>query len=241
MSKPKEIIRGLYQVPLGIMGQVANAYVWVTPRGPVLVDAGPPGAGDAIISALRTLDYGPDDLVALLATHGDFDHIGGLAAVKRWSGALVVAAQGDVDLIEGRVDHVTRFRRDSAVGRLSAAIAGIATRFMSMPEPVEVDVVLAPTSDATPGGLRPIPTPGHTPGHTSYFALEPGLLFVGDAMRNVRQLSQPPGLVTHDQAEARRSIQQLAMLSFDLACFGHGPPITHGADEKVRQLSRSLE
>lgn len=241
MSQPRQVAQGLYQLPLGFIGQVANAYVWISPRGPVVVDAGPPGAGDDIIDALRTLGYQPDDVVALLATHGDFDHVGGLATVKRWSGAPVVAAQGEVDLIEGRVDHATRFQRDSTVGRIASALAGAATRFVPMPEPVAVDVVLGQTSDTTPGGLRPIPTPGHTIGHTSYFALEPGLLLAGDAMRNVRRLSEPPGLVTYNREEARRSIQQLAMLSFDVACFGHGPPIGHHADEKVRRLAQSLE
>lgn len=183
MSRPVEVAHGVFHLPLGILGQIANGYLWISESRPVVIDAGPPGAGQTIIDALTALSYGPRDVVVLLMTHGDFDHAGGLAALKRWCDAPVVAAEGDVGLIEGRVDHRTRLQVHSAVGRVVAAVAGVFTRLLGRPEPVTVDVVLTPTSDTTPGGLRPIPTPGHTAGHTCFLAPPPGVLFAGDAQR----------------------------------------------------------
>lgn len=240
MSRPVEVAHNVFHLPLGILGQVSNGYIWAGAQGPVVIDAGPPGAGQTIIDALTALDYRPQEVVALLVTHGDFDHVGGLAALKRWCDAPVVAPRDDVPLIEGRVAHHTRVQGNSTAGRVLSTLAGAVTRVIRTPEPVTVDVVLTQESDTTPGGLRPIPTPGHTAGHTSYFVLEPGILFVGDAMRNVRGLSTPPALATEDMNEARQSIKQLTMLSFDVACFGHGPPITQNAGEKIRRFAASL-
>ncbi|MBS1253109.1 MAG: putative metallo-hydrolase YflN [Anaerolineales bacterium] len=240
MARPVEVAPGVFHLPLGILGQVSNGYIWISDEGPVVIDAGPPGAGTTIIDALTALDYRSQDVVALLVTHGDFDHVGGLAALKQACDAPVVAAEGEVALIEGRVPHQTRLRQPSAVGRVLGLLAGAAIRVIGAPDPVTVDVVLTPVSDTSPGGLRPIPTPGHTAGHTSYLALQAGILFAGDALRNQGGLSTPPRMATEDMAEARRSIKQLAMLSFGVACFGHGSPITQNADEKIRRLAETL-
>jgi glyoxylase-like metal-dependent hydrolase (beta-lactamase superfamily II) len=65
------------------------------------------------------------------------------------------------------------------------------------------ETVLAPLSpiiefcDASPAapGLRTIPTPGHTPGHTSVLITKPAsetrLLIVGDALHTAAQLTEP--------------------------------------------------
>ncbi|MFQ5595106.1 MAG: MBL fold metallo-hydrolase [Anaerolineae bacterium] len=241
MGRPVEVAHGVFRLPLGFRGQVANGYIWVSQRGPVVIDAGPPGAGQSIIDALITLGYGPQNVVALLVTHGDFDHTGGLAALKRWSYAPVVAGEAEVPLIEGRVDHRSRIRPRSVREHLMAAIASLLTRVAGTPEPVAVDLVLTPASDTTLGGLHPVPTPGHTAGHTCFLAPESGILFTGDAILNNRRLSLPIAITTEDMEQAKRSINQLAGLSFDAACFGHGQPITERADERIRGFAESLE
>jgi glyoxylase-like metal-dependent hydrolase (beta-lactamase superfamily II) len=240
MGRPVEVARGVFHLRLGVFGQVSNAYIWISERGPVVIDAGPPGAGQAIIDALTALGYRPQDVVALLVTHGDFDHVGGLAALKRWCYAPVVAAEGDVPLIQGDVDHRTRLQAHSAAGRLVVAVAGAFTHMMGTPEPVKVDVVLTQTCDTTFGGLRPVPTPGHTAGHTCFLAPQSAILFAGDAILNNRGLSLPISIATEDMDLARRSIKQLAALDFDVACFGHGRPIARNADQQVRQFAASL-
>jgi glyoxylase-like metal-dependent hydrolase (beta-lactamase superfamily II) len=240
MGRPVEVARGVFHLRLGVFGQVSNAYIWISERGPVVIDAGPPGAGQAIIDALAALGYRPQDVVALLVTHGDFDHVGGLAALKRWSYAPVVAAEAEVPLIEGRVDHRSRLQARSLGGRLVTAVAGAATRLLGTPAPATVDLVLTPASETTLGGLRPIPTPGHTAGHTCFLAPQSGILFAGDAILNNRGLSLPISIATEDMDLARRSIKQLAALDFDVACFGHGRPIARNADQQVRQFAASL-
>ena len=68
---------------------------------------------------------------------------------------------------------------------------------------------------------------------------EGGVLFVGDAAANLRR----PGLsfVNEDVAGGRRSLERLAALEFEAACFAHGRTIRRGASSAVRELVRRLE
>jgi glyoxylase-like metal-dependent hydrolase (beta-lactamase superfamily II) len=209
--------------------------------GPVIVDTGPPGSHRAFLDYLARLGYGPGDVIALVVTHGDWDHAGSLGALQRETGAPAVVPEAEIPLVEGRVDHATRIQLHTWAARLWKPIYRVLTRVVRAPEPVKVDFPLLPGADRVPGGLRPVPTPGHTPGHTSYYDPERGVLFAGDALVNTRGLSTPLPIVTEDMAQARDSVKRLAVLSFEVACFGHGPPITHNAAEEVRRLAARLE
>lgn len=77
------------------------------------------------------------------------------------------------------------------------------------------------------GGFEVVATPGHSPGHVSYWRESDGTLVVGDVLRNLDfattrpALGEPPELFTTDPARNRASARRLA----DLALFGHGPPL----------------
>jgi glyoxylase-like metal-dependent hydrolase (beta-lactamase superfamily II) len=81
------------------------------------------------------------------------------------------------------------------------------------------------------GGFEVVATPGHSPGHVSYWRESDGTLVVGDVLRNVDfvttrpGLGEPPALFTSDPARNRASARRLADLEPDLALFGHGPPL----------------
>ena len=88
-------------------------------------------------------------------------------------------------------------------------------------------------------GLRALHTPGHTAGHLALLLpREGGVLFVGDAAANLRR----PALSTlnEDLTEGRRSLEKLAALEFEVACFAHGRTIRHGASSAFRELARRL-
>jgi hydroxyacylglutathione hydrolase len=74
-------------------------------------------------------------------------------------------------------------------------------------------------------------TPGHSPGHVSYWRETDGVLIVGDVAFNIAPLSgrvglrEPPAFMTVDPARNRESIRRLAALEPTLALFGHGPPL----------------
>src|SRR5215204_6321754 len=84
-----EIIQNVHQVP----HVIANTYVIIAPRGLTLIDSGLPGSARKILKYISNLGYAPTDLKRILITHADFDHIGGLAALKKMSGARVFSSQ----------------------------------------------------------------------------------------------------------------------------------------------------
>ncbi len=235
-----EIAPGVHYLRLGFRGQVVNGYIWIGEEGPVIVDTGPPGAHRAILEYLARLGYSPRDVAALLITHGDWDHAGSLGALQQATGAPTVVPEAEVPLVEGRVDHATRIQPHTLTARLWKPLYRMLTGVIRVPEPVKVDISLPPDADRAPGGLRVVPTPGHTAGHTSYHDPQGNVLFAGDALVNTRGLSTPLSIVTEDMALAKESVKRLATLTFDVACFGHGPPITNNADEEVRHFAAHL-
>jgi glyoxylase-like metal-dependent hydrolase (beta-lactamase superfamily II) len=93
------------------------------------------------------------------------------------------------------------------------------------------------------GGMRAIHTPGHTIGHVSYLLArqEGNVLFVGDAAANLfGRLSAPQGGHNDDPPAINPSIQKLAELDFDIACFGHGRVLRGGANAAFRRLVEKL-
>ena len=83
-----------------------------------------------------------------------------------------------------------------------------------------------------------IPTPGHTPGHVSYFRPSDRVLVTGDAVVTLqlnslpglvlgRQgLSGPPWYTTWNRPAARTSVARLAELEPRVLAGGHGMPMT---------------
>lgn len=190
-----ELAPGLHQIGLGFV----NAFLWDSPDGLILVDAGFDEQAAGILAYLKSLGRQPQDVGWILLTHAHGDHIGGAPKLKELCGAQVLAHRDEVAAIEtslGRANHIDR-----------ALVDG----------------------ESVPGGLKAVHTPGHTPGHTCYHHPRRSILFAGDALNNQGGLAGPPQKYTADMAEAQRSIRKLSRLSFEIACFGHGEPLTAGA------------
>ena len=90
--------------------------------------------------------------------------------------------------------------------------------------------------DTLPGGLHAVFTPGAgTTQHTLLLG-DPKVAFVPDML-----VGTPDGRVAmlasrwmYDAAEARRSVEKLLELDFDVLCLAHGPAVTEGAKDAVR-------
>lgn len=86
--------------------------------------------------------------------------------------------------------------------------------------------------DVLPAGLRAVFTPGAGTSQHTLLAAEPAVAFVPDLL--VRGPGEPTALIpseyAHDIEEARRSVERLLELPFDVLCLGHGVPVT--ADPK---------
>jgi hydroxyacylglutathione hydrolase len=173
----------------------------------VVVDPGWPGAWTDIESAL-----GDSRCAAILITHGDIDHVAGVAEVARATGAPVHIATEESDRLERINDFVP------------AGLEGVVL------ESYEPDVRLRGDEELELAGVRfdTLRVPGHTEAHLAYAA--DGCLFSGDVLfaGSVGRVDRPNG----DWETLMTSIRQLAdrFPPETVVYPGHGPQTTLGRE-----------
>jgi len=149
MSEPVEpfrIIGNIYYVG----ARNIASYLITTPQGHIMIDTGTREMHSVIRANLDKLGFKLQDIKILLSGHAHFDHVQGHAAMKKATGAKVMA-----------------------IGEDAAALAAGADKSPLGDEgwdPVAVDRVLKDGDTVTLGGttLRAVWTPGHTPGCTTW-------------------------------------------------------------------------
>ena len=94
-------------------------------------------------------------------------------------------------------------------------------------KPVQVDEILV-EGQILPvlGDLHVVETPGHTPGHISFYAPMASLLFCGDSMRSDgRGFRGSRSRNNWDQAQAEASVRKQKELRPQVVLPGHGPAV----------------
>ncbi len=198
--------------PFRILGNIywvgtydLSTYLITTPQGNILINTGLPQTVPLIKAGVEQLGFKMSDTKFLLATHGHFDHVAGMAELKKMTGAKMVMSEQDAELLEsgGKADF--RFG-DSPEARFT---------------PVTVDRKLKDGDTVSLGGtvITAHHHPGHTKGATS-FTLEVreggknyrvGIVNMGSINPGVKVTGMPkyPGIMQdyartfHDQKEMK--------------------------------------
>ncbi|AJE53847.1 MBL fold metallo-hydrolase [Paenibacillus polymyxa] len=198
-------------------------------RSWVLVDTGMAGFTDSIIRLAEERFSGPP--VAIVLTHGHFDHVGSVIELVQHWGTPVYAHPLELPYLTGMKDYQ---KPDPSVG--GGLMSGIS--FLYPNDAIDLDdrITSLPRDGSIPGapGWKWLHTPGHTPGHVSLFHEQRRLMVAGDAFITVKQESAlavllqekeihgPPAYFTTDWQAAQRSVKMLAGLKPAIAVTGHG-------------------
>ena len=225
---------------VGLRSVMVNVYFVATGDGGwVLVDAGLPVSWPGIRAKAAEL-FGDRPPECVLLTHGHFDHVGVLETLADEWNVPVYAHPLELPYLTGRASYPPP---DPWVGGVMALTSPLYPR-----TPIDLGERVRPLPDdhSVPGlgGWRWIHTPGHSPGHVSFYRDSDRLLIAGDAFVTTKQESLlsvalqtqhvfgPPQYFTHNWDAAEDSVKRLAALDIETAATGHGTPMT---GERLRQ------
>ena len=234
MGTFEEITAGVYRISSGR----SNSYLLAGDELS-LVDTGMPGDAEGIIESITKIGRRCEELNYILITHAHMDHMGSVAALKKVSGAKVVASKREVAYIEG-LRKTWTMGREGLAGKVFKGVLFFLETFSFRYEPVSVDIPCqgGEVIDCF-GGITVISSPGHSPGSLSFYQGGKRIIFTGDALSGVPQLKLPPRLGCADYREALASVKRIAELDFDICLFGHGAPLKKEASQAVRGLLKT--
>ena len=231
----KQILPGLWHID--DIGEMVNCYLWEWDEGVTLIDTGMPGDAKTILDVLKARGHALHTVRRILVTHMDVDHVGSLLKLRQATGAAVACHTVEKEFLE----HPGRRRPANLLLWPLFAVVSAFPQFRvnpATPDELMVD------GQVTPEGFTVIHTPGHTPGHISLLHKQKRVLIVGDALQNRKgKLTLPPPLFTPDMPNAQRSLWKLAKKygdDYDVAVFGHGPPIIQNANKRIIALASQV-
>ncbi|MES2731822.1 MAG: MBL fold metallo-hydrolase [Bacteroidota bacterium] len=217
----------------------------------VLVDAGLVNSNTRIMRVAESLFGYKTKPSAILLTHGHFDHIGALHQLAVDWDVPVYAHLLELPYLTGRSDYPPP---DPTVG--GGAMTWISGLYPTAPINLGERVQPLPPGGEVPGlpDWRWIHTPGHSPGHVSFYRDSDRTLIAGDAFVTVNQESllaviqqkpeihRPPAYFTSNWRLARQSVQDLADLQPEVVATGHGLPMRGEAmQDQLRYLADNFE
>jgi glyoxylase-like metal-dependent hydrolase (beta-lactamase superfamily II) len=228
-----ELAEGIHYIG-GTKGGRVRAFLIEDGRDLTLIDTLYPEDPSVVLGEIRSLGRSPSDLKRIVLTHGHRAHLGGLAALKRASGAKVLSHAWEADIIGGK----RKAQPVSIIPRRPLRVyipfqLGLALGFGAHP-PCPIDETL--DDGAEIGGLQVLHTPGHSPGHLSFYSAERDVLISGDAIATWPRFEAGWPAFTLNSAQHRASIRRLAALEPKLVGVGHGNPITANAADRIHSL-----
>lgn len=205
------------EIPLGWV----NAYLVSAADGFVLVDTGRRGTRNRLLEALAANGCDPSSLRLIVLTHGDTDHAGSCAYLRREWGVRVAMHTADVPMVSAGTmlasrPHITGWRRSIVGGLMQLMGPAEKDRF-------EPDVLLGDGERLDEWGLAATAynLPGHTEGSLGVIT-DDGDFFCGDLLEN--RGTPRIGSIVDSAEEMRASAMRARDLGAVTVYPGHGRP-----------------
>lgn len=231
--KVRSISRCGYQLTkLGLF----NMYLVRESQGFTLIDTGIAGGALRILHAADAIARETIDRIVLTHAHGD--HIGSLDGLARHVIDIGIGRREGRLLPKKPAQDRTLLRSEPQC-RVKGSFPGARTAPSHLLEDGELY-----------GSLRVIATPGHTPGHMSFFDERDGTLYAGDALVTVGGRVHVsgfgpwffplPAMATWHRPTALASARKLLELPIRRYAAGHGR-VVEGGRELLQQAVRRAE
>lgn len=238
----------MLQISAAIMGKTDYVHPVLISDGEsaALVDTGYPRQIGALQAAMAEAGITPDKLTTILMTHQDLDHIGNLPdLVQQSPHPIQVLAhelekpyiQGERRLIKitseaiAQIDHLPKEIPQEWRQGLKALLEN--------PPKSKVDRTVSDGEELPLfGGIIVIATPGHTPGHISFYHKASRTLIAGDAMvvENGQLLGPSPDQ-TLDMKQALQSLTKLSQYDIQTVLCYHGGEYNGNANQRIAELA----
>lgn len=210
------------RMPLNL-GDV-NCFLIQSSDGFILIDTGSSHSRTALSKALSDIGCRPGNLKLIVLTHGDFDHTGNAASLRKEFGAPIAMHAADCGMVEqGNMFH-NRQKSNPLLNFLASSLFGF-----GKPKRFKPDLLIDEDFDLTAYGVEAqiLHIPGHSAG--SIGILTPaGELICGDLFENVK--SPALNSIMDDLKVAAASIEKLKDYKIKTVYPGHGKSFVLDAD-----------
>jgi len=199
------------------LGRV-NCYLVKEENGCVLIDTGCSNRRAYLQKELESSDCRSGQLKLVILTHGDFDHSGNAAYLRREFSAIIAMHHDDLGMVERGDMFWNREKSNILVKILASTVSGFGKS-----ERLKPDIYIDDGDDLSQYGFdaRVLHLPGHSKGSIGILTAR-GDLFCGDLLENTGK----PGLnsVLDAPEIAKVSLEKLNSLGIKTVYPGHGKP-----------------
>ena len=160
----------------------------------ILIDTGLPETREDLLNQMNRIGFSPDSITKIILTHQDLDHIGNASFFANIN-AEIYASRLEKPYITGEkvlekldlLEHKGELRNSIEEIIYTVLKENASKCTVNVNQLLEYNEVLELC-----GGIKIIPTPGHTIGHISVLLQKSNLLIVGDAANINENALVPP-------------------------------------------------
>ena len=230
-------------------GVINPLIVW-DEKDVVLFDAGLPGMGTIFRETAADTGVPFERLNKILITHSDMDHIGSLSQIihEAGPGITLMAHKEERPYIECELPPIRLKQMETSICSLTGTMR---EQIITMTENLKksyrmfkasVDKTIA-DGEVLPfcGGITCIYSPGHTPGHMSYYLEKLKLLIAGDILQVVDgSLVKCPDFTILDKEAVTASLKKLSRYEIEMVVCYHGGLFHGDASQRIVEITSGL-
>ena len=234
-----EVAPGVYRA----RGTEVNWYLIVEGTDVTLVDSGYPGDVERVLASIREIGRRPEDVRALLLTHAHVDHMGAANHLHEAFGVPVWTDEREA--AHARREHLEQANRSDVIRNLWRP--GVLPWVLKISRVGATSDVSIPSAVAfpndgpldVPGRPVPVPTRGHTSGHTVYHLPAVGAVLTGDELVTGHALLRGDGPqklpAFFNRGDQAAAIEKIGGIDAGLILPGHGEPLHEAAAQAAQR------